>query len=470
MRYASPTKRRCKANGWLHAKPTLGRLPETSQNIHASTARTMFLVALSHRFGVARAEFQEVEMQNPESIAHRAIVKALGQLRKERDIPAHRESAKYDLIYRGKRYPPKYVLSRANEFIPPGHERLRPFRGGRLTNGFLESSGFKIVPKSAATAEGTRGERRFWVVSPNVTNNNRAIELWKKAIKAHRAAFMGWRPDDPKHRLGAIFADDISKGDVILIARRFNNKPDVVGYGVVSADESVKNLKGFTAPDTKWRDGTIRQLSRFVFDNAIPTESSIMSVVNHRQSLCQLHPNRNPDHRRVCDWLTERLRRSVGNNGHRGRVLKPRVIKQDIRRKPHTDPAQFDFSQLSAEAVRKARKLEAALVRDYKKWLGDKHVVNQIAFGRFECDAHEEDRNNLIEAKASIRREYIRMAVGQLLDYSFLGKEFFGTPHKAILLPKKPVQEIVEWLDSLEISVIWKKGNEFHDSAGGQFI
>jgi len=85
------------------------------------------------------------------------------------------------------------------------------------------------------------------------------------------------------------------------------------------------------------------------------------------------------------------------------------------------------------------------------------------------CDAHEKDRNNLIEAKASNRREYIRMAVGQLLDYAFLGKEKFGTPYMAILLPKKPEPEILTWLHGLKISVIWKQRRTFVDNARGQF-
>lgn len=120
--------------------------------------------------------------------------------------------------------------------------------------------------------------------------------------------------------------------------------------------------------------------------------------------------------------------------------------------------------------VRVARKREAALVRDYKKWLGDSgRVVEQVAYGRFVCDAHEKARNNLIEAKSSIGREYIRMAVGQLFDYAFLGKKELVTPNMAILLPKKPEQDIVDWLEGLKISVIWKQRKEFFDNAQKQF-
>jgi hypothetical protein len=104
-------------------------------------------------------------MPIPKSIARQHIERAIEQLRKKRDIPPRRESSKFDLLYMGERFPPKYVLSLANKFVAPGNETLRTFRGGRLTNGFLESNGFTIVPKVTATAALPNGERRFWVVS-----------------------------------------------------------------------------------------------------------------------------------------------------------------------------------------------------------------------------------------------------------------------------------------------------------------
>lgn len=280
---------------------------------------------------------------------------------------------------------------------------------------------------------------------------------------------MGWGPNDPNHRLGSKFAKDISKHDVILIARRLNGKPEVVGYGIVSKDESVIDLEGFTAPDTKWRNGTIRRLSNFIFGSAYPEGIPMLSAVNHRQSLCELHPSWDPDHRRVCAWLSESLGLSVAQDGYSGGKSKAKLTQVVVRRTPHIDPAQFDFSQQSAAEARIARKLEAELVRDYKKWLGDSRIIEQILYGRLACDAYEKARNNLIEAKSSIRREYIRMAVGQLMDYAFLGKAKFKNLQKAILLPKKPEPEILNWLDDIKISVIWRQKKTFVDNAGGQF-
>ena len=120
--------------------------------------------------------------------------------------------------------------------------------------------------------------------------------------------------------------------------------------------------------------------------------------------------------------------------------------------------------------VRRAMKIEDELVQRYKKWLAGKYRTLVVArYGRLRCDAYDTERCNLIEAKASTKREYIRMAVGQLLDYAYLGREEFGTPHMAILVPTRPNPNSLHWLSELNISVIWVKARGFVDNAGGQF-
>ncbi len=60
------------------------------------------------------------------------------------DVPRRRRSTKFELIYEGRRYPPKYVVSlAAKEALG---EELEPesYSGGKETNGFLISLGFAI--------------------------------------------------------------------------------------------------------------------------------------------------------------------------------------------------------------------------------------------------------------------------------------------------------------------------------------
>ena len=123
--------------------------------------------------------------------------------------------------------------------------------------------------------------------------------------------------------------------------------------------------------------------------------------------------------------------------------------------------------------VIKAEKVEAKLLAGYRAWLEKQNrKLSAVKYGTIQCDGYEVERRNLIEAKASARRENIRMAVGQLLDYAFQGNQGekpLGEPHKAILLPKKPHPEIINWLHHLHIHIIWREGKSFSDNANGQF-
>ena len=65
----------------------------------------------------------------------------------------------------------------------------------------------------------------------------------------------------------------------------------------------------------------------------------------------------------------------------------------------------------------------------------------------------------LIEVKSSIERPHVRMAVGQLLDYWFTlkgGKE----PHLAVLLPKRPDEEVVGFLQWMRVGLMWFEGGQ----------
>lgn len=85
-------------------------------------------------------------------------------------------------------------------------------------------------------------------------------------------------------------------------------------------------------------------------------------------------------------------------------------------------------------------------------------------------DCFDERRRNLIEAKASIKREDIRMAVGQLFDYGFYAAKRFGKLNRAVLLPKEPAADVIEWLQPLEIGLIWHVRSGFRDNAGKKFV
>lgn len=76
--------------------------------------------------------------------------------------------------------------------------------------------------------------------------------------------------------------------------------------------------------------------------------------------------------------------------------------------------------------------------------------------------------NLLIEAKGTVTREALRSAVGQLLDYRrfFPAKPNSELPSRrdlklGILVPSKPRQDLLSFIDSLDIKLIWQDGEKF---------
>jgi hypothetical protein len=354
-------------------------------------------------------------------------------------------------------------MSRGFAIIRKDGTRVSPQEGGQRQPTNVDSAS-----GAESTAKGAMSNRSFWVVSPNVKYREKSVPEWKKASIDFGAAFMGWGPDDQEHKIGPKFAHGISEGDVILIARKFQRRPDVVGFGVVTG-KFKKHLSGFKVPENEEWNGSLRTLSPFIPQTDWPPRISVMSLLNHSAALCQLHPDRNEEHRKVCEWMAARLSEGVDEAGRGKPRPKPPSAKAVL--KSLADPNQLDFKMRTREMVRRARRKENVLVSEYKHWLENQGRELAVAnYLGLRCDAYEEKRNNLIEAKSSTNREYIRMAVGQLLDYAYLGRADLGKPNMAILLPGKPDSKLLEWLDDLKIWVIWKHRREFLDNAEGTFV
>jgi hypothetical protein len=105
---------------------------------------------------------------------------------------------------------------------------------------------------------------------------------------------------------------------------------------------------------------------------------------------------------------------------------------------------------------------EAALVQRYVDWLAQfgRHAVrHEIRLPGSErplyTDVYDLSSRELVEAKASSGRVHIRMAIGQLMDYS----RYVSHDHLAVLTPTKPHPDLVELLDSLEINCIYEVQN-----------
>jgi hypothetical protein len=71
------------------------------------------------------------------------------------------------------------------------------------------------------------------------------------------------------------------------------------------------------------------------------------------------------------------------------------------------------------------------------------------------CDLFDATTNRVIEAKGSVARSSIRMAIGQLADYARLVEP---APRRVILVPEQPRRDLLELAAGEDIEVTWPDG------------
>ena len=287
------------------------------------------------------------------------------------------------------------------------------------------------------------------------------LASWKHEILKREHAFMGWGKDHP---IGRRFANEIRKDDLVLIARRHNGKPDVVGFGIATG------IFEWSSNDPKYhlQFGSAQELRPFRPLSRAPKGIPFMEGLRQTMALAQLHPDRDEEQERICDWMEQEL---AAESTRLETVKNQDQLDPRLEKLQHQDESEYQVRGQS-EVVTATRE-EAKLINEYINWLERQGRKLHIAgYGALRCDAFEEERNNLIEAKRSSKRENIRMAVGQLLDYAFQGRNQFTDSHLAILLPNKPVEVETQfgWLKERGIHLIWKDKDVFLDNCDGQFI
>lgn len=125
-----------------------------------------------------------------------------------------------------------------------------------------------------------------------------------------------------------------------------------------------------------------------------------------------------------------------------------------------------------SDAVRRARRRESQLVTRYVRYMraqGDSVGRYRIVPGGTSpifSDVFNESRKQLIEAKADAGRSDVRMAIGQLFDYS----RFIPAPVRlAVLVDSRLPDDLSDLLTSQGIATVWPVEAGFTDDAGGDF-
>ncbi|MDQ0201072.1 HNH endonuclease [Neobacillus ginsengisoli] len=103
-------------------------------------------------------------MPIPKNIKREHVLSAISEI-DNHGVPEERNSTKFNLLYEGRHYPPKYVLTLANKYAN-GHELIpSEFSGGKESNSYLSDLGFEIKSNER---EHEHGSHSWTIISPIV--------------------------------------------------------------------------------------------------------------------------------------------------------------------------------------------------------------------------------------------------------------------------------------------------------------
>lgn len=130
------------------------------------------------------------------------------------------------------------------------------------------------------------------------------------------------------------------------------------------------------------------------------------------------------------------------------------------------------FSKGKASSERNIKRIEHGLQKRFGEYLISRgHAVQQYQFkfektkGFLQPDFWIESLKLVVEAKASSARDYVRIGIGQVLDYANLSTINSTNFKPALLLPNKPSQDLCKLIYELGILLIIESetGFEFYE-------
>jgi len=212
-------------------------------------------------------------MPLPKNITKDHLIEAIEKIDNE-GIPPNGRSSTYDVIYKGKRYPPKLVVSYANLFANGKELDRKTFEGGADKECFkvLKNNGFAIELKKS-----DKKEQKIWIEKTLVKGRpdriNGEFALGKVL----------WSPQKDK-KGGDIYSlmREIKVGDIIL------HLTDNQGFTGVSLVEDIYH-EGTGVPGSAWeRDAYVVPLRNFKKINL--TREEFLNP-KHQQLLDQIREN-----------------------------------------------------------------------------------------------------------------------------------------------------------------------------------
>lgn len=152
--------------------------------------------------------------------------------------------------------------------------------------------------------------------------------------------------------------------------------------------------------------------------------------------------------------------------------ISPGPNRSKLDKLPHEAVTQIPVEQLITEATliegdrepytaeRREQKLVGQFVAALER---EGHEICRFQFRPLDepapifCDLFDKTTNTLYEAKGTVARQAIRMAIGQLADYS---RMVDPAPVKAILLPQQPRPDLRDLLKRERITTVWPSDDQ----------
>ncbi|HVK66294.1 MAG TPA: hypothetical protein VM694_17545 [Polyangium sp.] len=361
-------------------------------------------------------------------------------------------SSKYELVYEGRRYPPKAILGIAGEIAHGSPLTPEDFSGGEATtNAVLRKLGFVVESRASSPKSPSwtlqPGERikrkllhdayggsRQTGISPCAQTPNILIFTDPASGEQH-GYFDRWDADGTFHYTG-----EGQRGD-----QQFTHGNDAI----LKHRKTNRALRVF-----RGAGGMIEYHGEFVVDSDDPYHIAEAPETGggalRKVIVFRLQP-------------AEPVQALAGENTVRLVPLEAHATERTV--------AQPRFELI--EVVRR----ESSLVQRYAAWLQTRGVqVQRLEFsiagggpGReMMSDIYVPERQQLIEAKGVVTREAIRMAIGQLFDYRRFTPQ--GT-RLAVLLPRYPGPDLEDLLKSVQVDCIWRRDETiFRDNADGGYV
>lgn len=293
------------------------------------------------------------------------------------------------------------------------------------------------------------GKHWIFVANPDVW------DVWDWAESGE--AFEGWTISQTY--------DEITSGDEVAL---WISGPEAGVYGIgrttsgsmpyfpPSASEGVRWKKRPNPARTRY---VRAEMDQYFFDRPIRKAELAADPAFKGSLVIRMPRGRNPFPVTPSEWaalIRHTRQRTRPKEPSKGRKAVAPII---------TERLLGAVSETLIPPVRLAAKVreqrESRLLTAYQRHLGRALTVRSIRLPsgeRLVTDGFDTATNTLIEAKATADRASIRMALGQLLDYS---RFFTPAPHLMILVPTAPTDDVLALTKANSVKVTFKAGTKF---------